>query len=153
MFINKECCNFNSSIPYYYNQVTSNATGNVLINSGYICCAQNNNCNMYITCKWTVASEKYSTLPNDTAPDAPKYLIFIDELGNKRMTSQEGTHCVGLYTTPVKITDPYTKETGYACKLDTIQNQVDTTTLDTIIIPFYYSKSIGETPCNYNYIP
>lgn len=153
LFINKECCNFNSSIPYYYNQVEAGTNGNVLINSGYICCSQNNNCGYYVTCKWVVATERYSTLPNETAPDAPKYLIFIDELGNKRMVSQDGVNCLNLYSMPTKITDPYTKEVGYACKLNTVQNQVNNNDVENIIVPFYYSKSIGVMSCDYNLRP
>jgi len=39
-FVNKACCNFSNSVPYFYNQLEFNQSSQEyeLVNSGYICC-------------------------------------------------------------------------------------------------------------------
>ena len=139
-FVDKQCCNFNGSKPYYYNQIDN--TGK-LINSGYICCQTTNTCGCLVTCSWKLSPSKYIT----NTQDNQKYLVFITESGQTRTTSVDGCNCVANYTLPVSITDPITGDNGFGCQL-TQSGLNDLLLPNSVIINTYTKRNSGIIGCS-----
>lgn len=142
-FVNKTCCNFSNSVPYFWNQLEFNVTTNEyeLVNSGYICCQANNTCGCLVTCSWTLDPSRF------IAYNGATYLIFVTETGQQRLTSQDGCNCIAGYTLPVQITDPLTGELGYGCQL-TLQGGVDISSQNnSVIVNTYDERANGEIDC------
>lgn len=138
-FVDKACCNFSNSVPYFWNQVTGDGITIPFapVNSGYICCNVTNTCGCMVTCKWKLATPRWATLGLD------KYLVFKTETGVTRMTSQDGCNCVAGLSVPVQITDPYTNEVGYGCQLT--QDGVADVDLSTSILNKTYNERASGT--------
>ena len=114
IYTTKECCKANNGNPTIY----STMENNVLINTGYVCCtAQNCGCN--VACQWSPIYQPILLPLNSTQQD--KYMEFIKEDGSLGVTTPDGSHCLignARFTIPTPgITDPYTGEVGFACKL------------------------------------
>ncbi len=138
-FIEKGCCNFNDSVPYFYNELDNG----VIQNSGYICCkASNNRCGSMVTCKWKISPLKTIDTSGDT-----KYVVFVNENNITRVTSQDGYNCVNGYTVPVQITDPYTNELGYGCQLTQLGIQ-DIQSSDSVLVKTYTDRANGVIGCS-----
>ena len=143
-FIDKTCCNFSGSIPYYYNQFSDKTlVPQYLINSGYICCQATNTCGCLVTCGWGLNKQRWTIIPSNGS----KYLVFNTELGQTRVTSQDGCNCIKDYTTPIQITDPFTNEIGFGCQL-TKQGVDDIDTPNSIIVKTYGQRVSGEIGCS-----
>lgn len=140
-FINKACCNFNSSIPYFWNQVNfTPGSGYTLVNSGYICCQATNTCGCLVTCNWVLSTPRWTPLSGQ------KYLVFVTESGDTRVTSQDGCNCVAGYSIPVQITDPITNEIGFGCQL-TLAGEADVDLPLSIINKTYNERATGVISC------
>jgi hypothetical protein len=141
-FVNKSCCNFNNSVPYFWNQFIFNNNTNEyeLNNSGWICCQANNTCGCLSTCSW------YLDPARTIAYNGATYLLFIDENNQNRVTSQDGCGCVAGYTIPIQITDPITNQVGYGCQL-TQQGLTDIAQQDSIVNDTYNQRSQGDIDC------
>lgn len=138
-FIKKECCTFNNAVPYFWNQVDDNT--NNLLNSGYICCQVSNTCGCFVTCKWTLMQQRW--MEDSTG----RYLVFKTELGQERVTSQDGCHCIPDYTIPVPMTDPFTLESGIGCQLTKL-GIGDVDLVDSIINNTYNQRASGTIGCD-----
>ena len=139
-FIKKECCNFKGSTAYFWNEVSG--TTNTPVNSGYICCQQNNKCGCLTTCKWTLDTPRWEGPQN-----GKQYLVFRTETGQKRLTSQDGCNCIPDYTIPVSFTDPYTNEYGFGCQL-TLLGKADVDLTDSIIYNTYNQRAAETIGCD-----
>ncbi len=139
-FVDKNCCNFNGSVPYFYNELDS--SGN-LYNNGYICCQTTNSCGCFITCSWTLDSSQYITNPQD----GKKYLVFDNETGGTTTTSFDGCNCISTLTTPTQITDPITGNQGYGCQL-TQAGLADLASKNSLIVSTYNQRASGTIGCN-----
>lgn len=116
-FVNINCCNSNNNVPYFFNEMSGNQSiGYELINSGYICCKATNKCGCLTTCNWVLADEKIMDIDGET------YLVFKTELNEKRVTSIDGCNCPQTYTTPSIVKDPFTEETGFGCRITSLDN-------------------------------
>jgi hypothetical protein len=139
-FINEKCCNFNGSIPYFYNELDSN--GN-LYNNGYICCQTTNTCGCFVTCNWKLDVAEYLINPQDNQ----KYLVFDTETGGTTTVSVDGCNCIPNYTIATKITDPITNNIGYGCQLTSLGLN-DLLSANSIIISTYNERSSGTIGCS-----
>jgi hypothetical protein len=118
IYATKECCKSNQGIPTIYSIMENDN----LINTGYVCCMTKDptgNCGCNIACKWLPILQPIGLPLNSTRPS--QYLQFIKEDGTLGVTTPDGSNClIGKtnFTIPTPgITDPYTGEVGYACKL------------------------------------
>ena len=144
MFIDKTCCKAIGEvpyIPYFYNQVNGTSAPFTLKNSGYICCKTNSSCGCYVTCKWILDTSIYTNINGD------KYLVFIDEMGVRKVVSQDGCHCPTSFTTAINITDPTTNETGVGCRLDISPTSGDMGQL----IKTFVDRASGVLNCDEQY--
>ena len=94
-----------------------------MVNStGYVCC-KTDNCGCYVACKWLPIFEPIMLpiLQNGIPQPQDAYLQFIKADGSLGVVTPDGSNCLTGYNqltikTP-NITDPFTGEVGYACKL------------------------------------
>jgi hypothetical protein len=169
-FVSQECCKqLVNGVPYYsenYNLLSSNETNNGTLidwdldNCGYVCCGQLSEeealnayknsigCGCRVTCQWILASTNDSGMYNDGNGNV--YLKFIDPAGNFRVVSKtDSCFCPSRYTTPSVITDPYTGEVGYACRLNN-SDAVNDNTINAIndaLYQFFVDKATGVIGC------
>ena len=118
IYVTKECCKANLGFPTIY----STMGNNTIINTGYVCCTTSDpkgNCGCNVACKWSPIFQPI-LLPLNGVEQA-NYMEFIKEDGSLGVTTPDGSHCLigqAKFTEPTPgITDPYTGEVGYACKL------------------------------------
>ena len=148
IFVNPQCCNVKNSESIFYNETDSN---NTVINTGYICCTKSGatqtqgDCGCFVTCKWKIDSVIRKV--EQPFNSGIYYLVFIDELGNRRTTSYNGCNCIKGYTVPVSVTDPYTNQTGIACQLTSI-GIYDINQYNSIIVKTYIDRANGTIGCN-----
>jgi len=115
IYTSKECCKANNGTPTIYPTVTNGVT----TNNGYVCCVKQN-CGCNVACKWKLIFSPIQIPSNSTSPN-DSYMEFIKEDGSLGVTTPDGSHCLisdQQYTIPTPgITDPYSGEVGFACKL------------------------------------
>lgn len=119
IYTTKECCAAKEGTPTIYSTMGTDTTGKKIIkNSGYVCC-KSSNCGCNVACKWKPMFEPILLPLNNVNPD--KFMEFIKEDGSLGVTTPDGSHCLigSEKFTEAKpgITDPYSGEVGYACKL------------------------------------
>ena len=137
-FVSQECCDTLVNGYSYYAEdyviippkVKDGESTWELYNSGYVCCTSQGlikdvvkgGCGCSISCQWILAGPSLS----DMWPDNNSlYLKFIDPDGNPRLVNKaDSCFCPRKYTSPVVITDPFTGEEGYACKLIDIGTEI-----------------------------
>jgi hypothetical protein len=139
-WVNPECCKSNSGKPsLYYDNGDVNKPG-------YVCCKVNSSvCGCKIACKWQLQS---TNLNQTYTLNDENYLVFLDEAGDKRVTTVDGSNCLSNYTQKIQITDPYTNEIGIGCKLTTFgQQDIELTKTSSIIIQTYNARFEGEIQC------
>ncbi len=113
IYINPDCCSvFNGESELY----TEYDINNVVTNIGYICCVKRpETCGCFITCKWVMTTTNINALP---IISGDKYLVFKTPDNKNHVVSPDGCNCITNLTTPVpNITDPYTGEIGFGCKV------------------------------------
>lgn len=148
IYTTQECCKANNGFPTIYSQV---ANGTVL-NTGYLCCNTNDpkgNCGCNVACKWVPIFEPILLPIGVTQQD--KYMEFIKEDGSLGVVTPDGSHCLigsQQFTSAVpNVTDPYTGEVGYACKLS--QNGLNDLAIGDYGVMYQYmlSKKYGKIAC------
>jgi len=131
-FINKECCKtIGGTSAYLDSDTLGNISSNTrLISSGYVCCTTNK-CGCNVACKWSLrplltnestGKSYYGEINEPLEIPINSGNLFLDfnmfkGKGGKAVTTSDGSNCMVNYTIPVKITDPYTNEVGFGCKL------------------------------------
>ena len=142
-WLNPNCCNALApgSKSFYHEEYINVSTGTTgstiqweLVNCGNLCVPTNQTLKIStqipfhdsgkrgvgstLACQWVLAG---SSLGNMELIGSDYYLKFIDPKGDSRIVNVDTGFCPqGLYTADFKlITDPYTGEKGYACKLNT----------------------------------
>jgi len=129
-FVSQECCNtVVGGFPYYAEDYSNIGTSEIeweLYNSGFVCCKSPGisedlgkaGCGCSISCQWLLAGSSIGNMyvdPNDLSV----YLKFVDPAGNPRVVNEsDSCFCPTNYTTVNVITDPFTGEDGYACRLN-----------------------------------
>ena len=111
LFIDRECCRALNGVSSY-NDVVNNTTKE--ISSGYACCYANN-CGCSLACEWTLTSTLRTI-------DGSDYLDFRTLFGNgqNKITSPDASNCPTRWTIAIpNITDPYTGDIGFGCKINT----------------------------------
>lgn len=111
VFIDRECCTALNGVSTY-NDVVNNVTNE--ISSGYACCHANN-CGCSLACEWTLT-------PTLRTIDGSDYLDFRTLFGNgqHKITSPDVSNCPTRWSTAIpNITDPYTGDVGFGCKINT----------------------------------
>ena len=113
IYVNPDCCSVFGGKPELYTEYNNL---NQETNIGYICCIKRpETCGCFITCKWVLGTTNIGLLP---LISGDRYLLFVTPDGQKRVVSPDGCNCVGGLTIPTpNITDPYTGEIGFGCKL------------------------------------
>lgn len=115
-FIDKECCaSLRGQSSYYdvYNPKTN------VVDSGYVCCITNK-CGCEISCNW-ILKPKPILLPLNS-PNASSFCDFTTLYGSgiNKVVTTDGSNCPPVWTEPIGgITDPYTGEVGFGCKITT----------------------------------
>ena len=161
----KECCDTLVGGNSFYNETyinnnQSDGTGEdtynwVLSNASYICCKSEgifndngiNGCGCVISCQWRLFGTGLSgwkTINGD------KFLKFIDPAGNPRVVNKaDSCFCPTQYTTSQVITDPYTGDQGYGCKLNTIglEEFLNNNTKTNPIYQIFEGRANGRTSC------
>ena len=139
-----ECCTAVGGTSSLY----QDAAEGTVINSGYICCDATKKCGCIIACNW-ILIQNPKFLPVDSVTQEP-YLQFTKPDGSLAVVTPDGCNCYGLarYVSPVpNITDPYTGEVGYGCKL----NPDGVTSLANVgpgtIFNFYNDRYTSLTSC------
>lgn len=110
LFVDRECCNALNGVSSY-NDFVNNATNEV--SSGYACCHAGN-CGCSLACEWTLT-------PTLRTIDGFDYLDFRTLFGNgqHKVTSPDASNCPTRWTTAIpNITDPYTGDIGFGCKIN-----------------------------------
>lgn len=153
IYANKECCKANNGFPTIYSTMATDTMGEKIItNTGYVCCTTNDpkgNCGCNVACKWSPIFQPIYLPLNSTKQDI--YMEFIKEDGSLGVTTPDGSHCLtgpNKYTEKApNITDPYTGEIGYACRVT--QNGLKDLNLGNsgIIASFLKQKRNGEIEC------
>ena len=144
----KECCVANQGIPTIY----SNVVNGVVNNTGYVCCTTKI-CGCNVACKWLPLFEPIMlpVLQNGVYQPQDAYLQFIKADGSLGVTTPDGSNCLRggpQLTIPTpNVTDPFTGEVGYACKLT--QNGLnDLTSGDNgTMYNYMLNKKNGKIPC------
>ena len=72
----------------------------------------------------------------------------MDEAGDKRVTTVDGSNCLSNYTQKIQITDPYTNEIGIGCNLTVFgQQDIELSNTSSIIKQTYNARFEGEIQC------
>ncbi len=132
IFVDRECCTALNGISSY-NDVVNNATNEV--SSGYACCHANN-CGCSLACEWVLT-------PTLRIIDGFGYLDFRTLFGNgqHKITSPDASNCPTRWTTAIpNITDPYTGDVGFGCKI----NPTGTAEFSTMINYFVAKANGGD---------
>ena len=114
------CCkNVYGGTPWYYEAIPND----VVKNNGYVCCKPNNTsvtggtntnstCGCFIACSWVPEKTPYTD-------NSGMYIKFKKPDGKFTLVTPDGCNCISTYSTPIpNITDPFTGQIGYACKLN-----------------------------------
>jgi hypothetical protein len=112
IFVDRKCCTALNGVSSY-NDVVNNATNEV--SSGYACCHANN-CGCSLACEWTLT-------PTLRTIDGSDYLDFRTLFGNgqHKVTSPDTSNCPTRWSTSIpNVTDPYTGDVGFGCKINAI---------------------------------
>jgi len=112
LFIDRECCTALNGAPSYSDYV--NPT-NSEVSSGYACC-HGNNCGCSLACNWYLSPSTISISGNN-------FLDFrtLFGTGTHKVVSPDTSNCPTRWSTPVpNIIDPYTNETGFGCKINSL---------------------------------
>jgi hypothetical protein len=112
VFIDRECCTALNGVSSY-NDVLNTSTNEV--SSGYACC-HSNICGCSLACDWNLTG----TLRNIDGFD---YLDFRTLFGNgqHKVTSPDASNCPSRWSTAIpNITDPYTGDVGFGCKINSV---------------------------------
>lgn len=152
-FSSKQCCQLNNGTPAYYNQIV----GTQSVNDGYVCCT-NNRCGCTLSCKWKASTTNNNFMFNINGAN---YLIFYQSDGNPILVTPDGCNCdvpdyysieenmvfsyPNILTAVPNITDPYTGEVGFACRLN--YNPMTNFQVAYQIRTHYLSRYNGSKPC------
>ncbi len=140
-YIRQECCTSFGGTPVLYNTMD----GNEIVNTGYICCDSSNKCGCTVACKWKLINR---SLTEQYVIGSDYYLKFITETGQQRVVSVDGCNCLDGYTISQQITDPYTGEQGFGCKLTELgKNDLNNVPNESIIENSYTYRNDGSIPC------
>lgn len=110
IFIDRKCCTALNGISSY-NDVVNSSTNEIL--SGYACCHAGN-CGCSLACNWYLTNTLIKIEGSD-------YLDFRTLFGNgqHKVTSPDASNCPTRWTTAIpNITDPYTGDIGFGCKVN-----------------------------------
>lgn len=132
IFVDRECCTALNGVSSY-NDVVNNATNEV--SSGYACCHAGN-CGCSLACEWTLT-------PTLRTIDGSDYLDFRTLFGNgqHKITSPDASNCPTRWSTAIpNITDPYTGDVGFGCKI----NATGTAEFNTML-NYFVAKANGGT--------
>lgn len=132
----------------------------ILINTGYVCCKPAQPCGCYLSCDWRLSGPLLGQTYNYNGGSYLKFVTPKNNWGESgpaeyRVTTQSNACCPATITMAEVITDPYTNESGYACKLTedgkSLLNFSYTNptygTIDGPLYQFYYKKSIRDISC------
>lgn len=112
IFTDRECCTALNGVSSY-NDVVDSATNSV--SSGYACCHAGN-CGCSLACEWNLT-------PTLRTIEGSDYLDFRTLYGNgqHKVTSPDASNCPTRWTTAIpNITDPYTGDIGFGCKINSV---------------------------------
>jgi hypothetical protein len=139
-FIDRECCLAVPGTPYYYDYIVSNTNGN-FIQSGYACCPRKD-CSLKATCKWYLK-------PKPIIINGAQFCDFTTLNGNgiDKVTMPDPLFCPTTWTiASPNITDPYTGDIGFGCKLTTygLQNY-------SLLVNYFAIRADKGDSCNVNF--
>lgn len=140
------CCTTNGGTPWYY--VTSNE--NVAQNNGYICCKPtaiptDSKCGCFISCSWSA-----ETIPYILLTTGETFILFKKPNGQRSLVTPDGCNCLSQYSSPVpNITDPYTGDVGYGCRLTQLGSTDIALGVNSVIYNHYLSKSLEYLNSNF----
>ncbi len=112
IFIDKECCTGLNGVSSY-NDVLNKSTNDV--SSGYACC-HSNICGCSLACDWNLTGNLKNI-------DGYDYLDFrtLFGTGQHKITSPDVSNCPTRWSTAIpNITDPYTGDIGFGCKINSL---------------------------------
>ena len=146
-FASKACCKYWRGTPTLVSEVN-----NKQISSGFYCCSPNSTkcgCNLSYTWKPNINPYYIGDIP---------YLKFDRPYGQTpTLITPDGSHCPQYYTTSApNITDPFTGEIGFGCKLNTTGKYlgvVDLTLgINSYMLRTYQDRNSGKIgPCQSNW--
>lgn len=122
IFTDRECCTALNGVSSYTDQVNE-TNGNVT--SGYACC-HGNNCGCSLACNWYLTQTLITI-------SGSQYLDFRTLFGTgvHKVVSPDASNCPNRWSTAIpNVTDPYTGEVGFGCKINTIGTTEFTTMLN-----------------------
>lgn len=111
IFIDKECCTTLNGVPAYNDIIISSSE----ISSGFACC-HSNICGCSLACNWYLTNTLKTINGND-------YLDFKTLFGNgqNKIVSPDTSNCPSRWGIAIpNITDPYTGEVGFGCKINSL---------------------------------
>lgn len=133
IFTSRECCKSNHGISTYTDNLNPN---NNELTSGYACCFTNK-CGCSLACNWIMNQTTYKYPTNGTGQYCEFTTLFGG--GTKKVTLPDASNCPSVWTVAVpNITDPYTGDVGFGCKL----TSTGLTEIDKVI-DYYKKKADG----------
>jgi hypothetical protein len=136
-FGTKTCCEANQGTPTIYNEVNPDGS---IENTGYVCC-KTQNCGCFIACKWLA-------YPKTHVINGEQYILFVKPDGQYAITTPDGSNCIQTYSNAVpNITDPFSNEIGFGCKLTPSGIADVSLGAAGIIYNFYLSRANGRKGC------
>jgi len=165
-FVSQECCDtLVGGHSYYaedYTSIPPKVEGEEstweLYNSGYFCCEslgitkdfRKEGCGCSISCQWILAGPSLADMWIDTADNYAPYLKFIDPAGNERVVNKaDSCFCPSNYSVPSIITDPFTGEEGYGCKMndEALAVMVNTPVITNELYQIFLQRAYGQIDC------
>jgi hypothetical protein len=147
IYTKKECCNANGGTPWYF--VSNNNA--IATNNGYVCCKptqfiSQSECGCFISCSWSATTIPYILLTTGEA-----YLRFQKPNGQFALVTPDGCNCIPNYSIAVpNITDPYTGDVGYGCKITPLGSADLQLFTNGVIYNYYLNKTIAFASGNTN---
>jgi hypothetical protein len=103
----------------------------------------NSTCGCYIACSWVAEKTPYTD-------NSGIYIKFKKPDGKFTLVTPDGCNCISTYSIPIpNITDPFTGQIGYACKLNQAGVQ-DLQSSPSNIYTYYLNKSTNFLGGNKN---
>ena len=162
-WLNPNCCNaiVPSTKPFYHEEFVNVGTGSTfeweLVNLGYLCSdtripywdSGKNGVGSTLACQWVLSGP---TIGDTELIGTDYYLKFKDPRGNFRIVNSDSGFCPAGYhdfNGYALITDPYTGEEGYGCKLnaDGISEMTTNPTETNNIYQLYDKRAKNQIGC------